>query len=141
MKPHRIRLAGPWEWQRAGSEVSPDGEPRKTCQLPFRRTDESAGNYEMVFFRGFHCPTGLGTTTTVAVAIEVENAAAQIWVNGEPSMAECDVPSSAGDIASTMWRCDVSSRLKPFNELKIKIASNHEQSQHGLISVCLEITD
>jgi hypothetical protein len=143
MNPHKIRLAGPWEWQRAGASGDQRSESRVTCQLPFEVTEECAENLSLSLFRRFHCPTGLELTTTVAVCLEIENAVPQIWLNGEVYAAERVALLSPGNSASVTWRCDVTNRLKSFNELQIVIPANPEPSplKPRLMSVQLEISE
>jgi len=142
MSVHKIRLAGPWEWLPVGSSSAAERCERRPCQLPFPEApapDSSLAVSEgtqilqpVWLFRRFHCPTGIDESVRVLLAVEVLHGVVQLQLNGADI-----VPHSADDVGV---RFDVTSSLKPFNELGILFAADDAGSQAArVVAVCLEM--
>lgn len=149
MSVHKIRLAGPWEWSPAHS-LANCGEPqsiptppaRQTCQLPFRLDKDRDGS-QVSLIRRFHCPTGIGEKTNLVIALEVGNAVAQIRLNGEAisrvSLQGLNGQSAADTATNPLQRFEVSSPLRPFNEMNVLLTPIDVAEVAVLVSASLEI--
>lgn len=139
-KPHRIRLAGPWEWLPNGQNE--DGNLAiQTCQLPFRVSSNDGSQSNGTLRRKFHCPTGLDEKSSVIIVLEC-NSAASVSLNGQRLNAV--TPSKLGttvDSSPQRIDFDVSNLLKPFNELCVTLSELIPDETPCLTSACLEICD
>lgn len=148
MSVHQIRLAGPWEWHLI---QEPDGQEseaavsseRKPCELPFG-LKIPVPRQSVALFRRFHCPTGIDDSTTVAIVLALQGAAAEVLINriAAPNLPGRHSESSDGVDATTL-RFDISRLLKPFNELQVLIRPTATAAGTGgvLISACLEMQE
>ncbi len=142
MSVHKIRLAGPWEWLPVGSPNAAESRERKPCQLPFPEAStpaaasavmEATGVLQPVWlFRRFHCPTGIDESIKVLLAVELRHGVVQLQLNGADIVRHSAVADSV--------RFDVTSSLKPFNELGILFAGDDSGSHAArVVAVCLEM--
>lgn len=140
MNPHRIRLAGPWEWCDFSSQSPGD---RQSCQLPFSSTADSGDHRDCVSLllsRRFHCPTGIDSATVVKIALEVQSSKAEATLNEVPLETDAeadDFPQDAKPIR--VVRFPVSGALRPFNELKVFLSHASDGVAATLLSAYLEI--
>jgi hypothetical protein len=141
MNPHRIRLAGPWEWCNSSSQSPGD---RQTCQLPFSSSadngDHPGACGSLLLSRRFHCPTGIDSTTVVKIALEVQAGNAEAKLNGVPLEAEVEADDIQQDAKSIrIVRFSVSGALRPFNELQVFLSRAADGVAATLVSAYLEI--
>ena len=139
-KPHRIRLAGPWEW--LPNLQTEDGNCAiQTCQLPFAVSSKVGSQSSGTLRRKFHCPTGLNEKSSVLIVIECSSEAS-VSLNGQ--IVNAVTPSTLGagvDSAPQRIDFDVSKMLKPFNELCVCLPPLTPSQTPCLTSACLEICD
>lgn len=139
-KPHRIRLAGPWEWLPNG-QTEDGNHAIQTFQLPFTVSSNDASQSSGTLRRKFHCPTGLNEKSIVMIVIEC-NSAASVSLNGQ--IVNAVTPSTMGsgvDLTPQRVDFDVSKLLKPFNELCVSLSQLTPSQAPCLTSACLEISD
>src|SRR5262245_55433798 len=103
MYPHRIRLRGPWEYQR------PQSSGRLTLPVALVDTPLSASAGAVCFRRRFGYPGRIDPGERVWLVIEAPAGPLTLSLNGEP------IGWCAGDAE---W--DVTDRLRPRNELVIE---------------------
>ena len=139
MSSHRIRLAGPWEWQAVaeGEQVSDVREPQ-TCRLPFPAGLGSPVSGGILLRRGFHRPTGIAAGTSVVIVVEVVNCVPEVWLNGQ--ILSCTSGNGAAGMPQP-WRFDVSELMKSFNELRVRLMPAGSDSQPSLHAAALEIRE
>jgi hypothetical protein len=134
MSSHRIRLAGPWEWQplpETNGIASTSLVHR--CQLPFPSEHDGVARDGLLLRRRFHCPTGIEVSTFVAVTLEVQHCIPDVRLNERilTPVEDRAIPN--------LWRFEVSGFLKPFNELQVHLHALHPDSQPRLNAAGLEI--
>ena len=155
MKPHQIRLAGPWEWCLAASGDEFAVKPAVTrCQLPFTPEFNSDSN-AVSLRRGFHRPTGIDERTMILVVLDFSGVAASrgrdtlaaptvVSLNGqEVFVMKTESLPDAASVSPTkriQMAFDVSKLLKPFNDLHVMILASLNAST-SLDAACLEIHD
>ncbi len=155
MKPHQIRLVGPWEWRPVNADGGNLSEAALTrCRLPFAVAGESpAGAVRL--HRGFHRPTGIHERTRIYAMLEVGGVAVSagpdchaafiaVSLNGqalpaENSQLQCGTGNTLQP-GTVQLRFDVSNHLKPFNDLQVVLVSDSEH-RISLNAACLEIHD
>lgn len=155
MRPHQIRLVGPWEWRPVMSGAENAVKPALTrCQLPFTpefNTDSDA----VSLHRGFHRPTGIDDRTLILVLLDFSGVAAStgrdslaaliaVSLNGQsvPVMNSAPLRDSESVPQAEKMRMafDISKLLKPFNDLHVVISASPHTST-SLDAACLEIYD
>lgn len=144
MSSHRIRLAGPWEWQALTETngVAGTGEVHK-CQLPFPSEPNVVAGQGILLRRRFHCPTGMSATTTVTVAIEIQDGIPQLTLNDRilTGVADSEFTELASSAMTNQWRFDVSGFLKSYNELQVRLIPIRLDSLPRLHAAALEIRE
>jgi hypothetical protein len=149
MSTHRIRLAGPWEWQpvTGSGEVATAVELQK-CLLPFPPESSAAtpavsAGAGILLLRRFHCPTGITANTTVAVILEIENCDPMVRLNDliVTGVSNSALNERADRSIPNQWRFEVSGLLKSFNELQVRLAPLCSDSRFGLNTAALEIRE
>ena len=144
MSLHRIRLAGPWEWQAftVTSGVAGIGEIHK-CQLPFPSEPGIVADHGILLRRRFHEPTGMSAATTVTVTVEIQDGIPQLWLNDRilTGVAESEFTELANSAMTNQWRFDVSGFLKSYNELQVHVIPLRPDSLPRLNAAALEIRE
>ncbi len=122
---HIIRLRGPWEYRPlARTFLLPGGSSRtENNELPppgriAMPSDWSATlgpdfRGRVAYHRRFGRPTGLGAADRVELVVERVDALGSVRLNGE-TLGEIPAGGQA-------WRCDVTARLAPRNELIVEV--------------------
>ena len=139
-RPHRIHLAGPWEWLPNG-HTEEGNCVIQTCQLPFAVSTIDGSKCSGTLRRKFHCPTGLSEKSSVMIVIEC-NSEASVSLNGQRLKAVTPSTINSGvDSATQRIDFDVSKLLTPFNELCVCLLPLTPNQTPSLASACLEICD
>ncbi|HPM81075.1 MAG TPA: hypothetical protein PLF81_10260 [Candidatus Anammoximicrobium sp.] len=122
---HVIRLRGPWEHRLVARTSPPAGGPpgTGTSELPpsgwvvmpadWNATLGPSFCGRVAYHRRFGRPTGLGPADRVDLVIDGVDASGSVRLNGE-SLGE--IP-----LGWQVWRCDVTARLRPRNELIVEV--------------------
>lgn len=125
MPRHVIRLRGPWEYRPLartvrladGSSQVESGElpAAGRIEVPSDWGESLGGTFcgRVAYLRRFGRPTGLSAADRVELVITRVDARAGVRLNGQ---ALGEIP--AGGAA---WRCDITARLAPRNELVIEV--------------------
>jgi hypothetical protein len=151
MKPHQIRLAGPWEWKWVSVREGSSSDSRSPCQLPFdvptNISDDVDASAGVMLFRRFHCPTGIEIGTTVRVVAESTNADIQFILNQsviapeQPDVLKSRDHEKTGEQLPGQTVCDITRVLKPFNELQVMLTPTNQHSSPRLTAVSLMISE
>lgn len=122
---HVIRLRGPWEYRPLARTVRlADGSNRAESgdlpapgriQLPadWGATLGSDFRGRVAYLRRFGRPTGLDAAGRVELVITRVDAMGSVRLNGQ---GLGDIPAGGA-----VWRCDVTARLRPRNELVVEV--------------------
>lgn len=144
MSLHRIRLAGPWEFQylTETGEIATAGTVHK-CQLPFPSEPGIVADHGVLLRRRFHEPTGIGARTTVTVTVEIQDGIPQLSLNGRilTGVEDSEFTKLASSGVTSQWRFDVSGLLKPYNELQVRLNPLRLEAHPRLHAAALEIRE
>ena len=131
MAVHKIRLAGPWQCH----QPSESSATWTTVTLPFHfATSDGCKTLK----RRFHSPTGIDSTTSIMVAVSLNNASAFVRLNGQLLEKAC-VAELASDATGDITAFDVTGRLQPFNELEVELQNSQSTVEATLRAVELQI--
>ena len=128
---HRIRLAGPWEWQVIGSPQQSTREAAR-CQLPFTLSGDQRES-GVVLTRRFHRPTGINDATTLRIVLQASRKPVDVQLNGK------SLPGSESSVAAE-YCFNLTGRVEPFNQLSVLLLPQTDASA-TLQSAWLEIWD
>ncbi len=125
MEPHRMHLRGPWEYEWLSDDDATDallnaapGESasrRDRHHLPADWQSLFADRAGTVrFLRRFHCPTNLESHERVFIVFDGIRGSGQVGLNGDIL--------GAIDLDTPQAEFDVTSQLKPANELTVELS-------------------
>ena len=131
MSKHRIRLAGPWDFQTVDSSLEPRGETIK-CRLPIVLEDLT-NEIGILLQRGFHRPTNINSKT-LRLVIKANMPPRAVLINDVP-IPECAVEPESE------YAFDITTHVMPFNLVCILLKVEDYQTSPMLNNVWLEILE
>ncbi|MCA9010225.1 MAG: hypothetical protein KDB01_10790 [Planctomycetaceae bacterium] len=131
MSKHRIRLAGPWDFQTLDSGLAPRGETTE-CRLPVILVDLT-NETGIQLQRGFHKPTGIDGKL-LRLVLQANTPPRAVLIN------DVRIAESAVEHESE-YAFEITTHIKPFNWVCILLTVEDYQPSPVLNTVWLEILE
>ncbi|MEZ6033641.1 MAG: hypothetical protein R3C17_11145 [Planctomycetaceae bacterium] len=131
MSKHRIRLAGPWDFQIVDSGLVPRGETSE-CRLPVTLVDLT-NEPGIQLRRGFHKPTGIDGKL-LRLVLQANTPPRAVLIN------DVRIAESAVEHESE-YAFEITTHIKPFNWVCVLLTVEDYQPSPVLNTVWLEILE